>query len=204
MFFLMSGGAASGKTTIARSLQSQVENLICRDADMKPVTDGASRCHNLEQWIQEALVAQAEGNDFLLTSHSPLGELLMCPSAPELSSIVACVIDCGDQVRLARLRARGLDPRWMPNQHTFNWASWHRLHAFDPQWEPNAALHDNPFSENFRRWQNWKQGDPRWQVEVIDTTHMGVEETLQATQSWVARARLETPVLTAAARWWEI
>ena len=76
MFFLVSGGAASGKTTLVRRLPDRVAGLVCHDADEMPAADSGMRWQQLEQWVQQALAAQARGADFLLTGQSPLGELL--------------------------------------------------------------------------------------------------------------------------------
>jgi hypothetical protein len=76
MFFLVSGAAASGKSTVAKNLSSRLEDLICHDYDERSVTDQYTRRGQLEEWVQLALGHQQEGGDFLLTSHSPFGELL--------------------------------------------------------------------------------------------------------------------------------
>jgi hypothetical protein len=64
----------------------------------------------LEEWVQLALSHQQEGRDLLLTSHSPLGELLACPSAIRLAGISACLLDCSDQVRIQRMRTAAFTP----------------------------------------------------------------------------------------------
>jgi hypothetical protein len=133
LFFLISGGAASGKTTAARLLPGYLQHVACHDADELPAADGYTRCAKLEIWVRRALDVQQQGTDFLLTAHSPLGELLACPSAPQLAEIAACLLDCADLTRVERIRTRGIDPRWPPNQDTLSWAAWHRMHAHDPQ-----------------------------------------------------------------------
>lgn len=203
MFFLMSGAAASGKTTLARALAGQVAGLECHDADAIPATTGQERWQNLEQWVQRALRAQRQGADFLLTSHSPLGELLTCPSAPQLAAIAACLLDCDDLIRIARMRARGIDPRWPPVQDSFNWASWHRLHAADPQWEARVIGQWCPFPHHLARWSAWTQGDPRWRVTRMDTSSLTAGETVQVVRDWIRTARTEPGLLGASTRWWE-
>src|SRR5262245_17891502 len=99
MFFLVSGGAASGKTPAARLLPGSLEQVVWPGADEIPALDARARCANLETWVRHALEAQQRGLDFLLTAHSPLGELLACPAAPELAGIAACLLDCADPVR---------------------------------------------------------------------------------------------------------
>lgn len=116
MFLLVSGAAASGKSTVAKNLSSLLENLVCHDADERIVTNEYIRCQQLEEWVQLALNYQQESRDFLLTSHSPLGELLACPSARKLAGISACLLDCSDPIRIQRMRKRGFDPRWRPRR----------------------------------------------------------------------------------------
>jgi hypothetical protein len=203
MFFLISGGAASGKTTAARLLPEYLEQVVCHDADEIPAVDGPTRCANLETWVRRALEAQQRGLDFLLTAHSPLGELLACPSAPELAGIAACLLDCADPVRIDRIRARGVDPRWPPGQHTLSWASWHRMHARDPQWEPQVIEENGPPSHHYHRWRGWTSDDPRWQVLVLDTTEWTEQQTIDALIDWAKLARTKPALLSPTTRWWE-
>lgn len=204
MFFLISGAAASGKTTVARAFAGRRVDLRSHDADEIPASTGEERWYGLEQWVQQALAAQAQGADFLLTSHSPLGELLTCPSAPQLESIVASLLDCDDLERLARIQARGIDPRWPPNQHTFNWASWHRLHAANPQWEPQVIRQFCPFPQHLARWSAWTDYDPRWHVERIGTTGLSVGDTIRAVETWLDLCCTRPSPLAAATCWWDV
>jgi hypothetical protein len=202
MFFLVSGGAASGKTTLAQLLPAQVADVVCHDADEMPAANTRMRWQHLEQWVQQALDAQARGTDFLLTSHSPLGELLACPSAPQLIGIDACLLDCADPVRIERIRARGSDPRWPPTQHTLNWASWHRMHAHDPQWEPQVITQACPFPHHLDRWRAWTRDDPRWRVLRVDTTTLTVADTERYVRNWIVATRTRPAVLAPSTNWW--
>jgi hypothetical protein len=203
MFFLISGSAASGKTTFAQLLPDHLEKVVCHDADEKPAADAYTRCANLELWVCQALEAQQQGQDFLLTGHSPLGELLACPSAPQLNGIAACLLDCADHVRIARMRARGIDPRWPPTQDTLGWASWHRMHARESQWEPRVIEGNGPATHRYDRWRGWAQDDPRWQIFILDTTLLTVKQTLEPLLGWVQRERARSSLLSPATRWWE-
>jgi len=202
MFFLVSGAMASGKSTVVKGLPSQLENIICHDYDEKNVVDEYTRCQQLEDWIQLALTYQQKGQDFLLTSHSPLGELLACPSARKLAGISACLLNCSDPTRIQRIRKRGLDPKWPPNQHTLNWASWHRMHAWDPRWEQHVIVGNGPAEHSYTSWTDWKQADERWQVTVIDTTNANIEQTLGMVSAWVASEKKKKPLLTSEMQWW--
>lgn len=203
MFFLVSGAAASGKSTAARGLAGRIENLDVHDADEKRAVDEFSRCQQLEEWVRLALQSQPAGRDFLLTSQSPLGELLACPSAPRLNGISACLLDCGDRVRIARMRQRGIDPRWPPGQDVVSWAAWHRLHAWDPQWEQRVIVGNGPPEHAYTRWTSWEQADARWQVCVLDTTDADNEQLLQRVEAWINTQREKAQPLTPPAKWWQ-
>ncbi len=202
MFLLVSGAAASGKSALVKLLRTRLPDVECHDGDEKATPDEYTRCTNLEEWVQQALQVQRQERDFLVASHSPLGELLACPSAPQLAGIAACLLDCSDPVRVARMRARGIDPRWPPDQDTLNWAAWHRMHAWDPQWEPHVIWHNGPAAHRYDRWGRWQQGDPRWQVEMLDTTKFTVEQAADALVEWIDRARALPSPLGNEMRWW--
>jgi hypothetical protein len=202
MFFLVSGSAASGKTTVARNIAARVERLESHDLDEKIAVDEYTRCQQLEEWVRLALVGQLSGSDFLLTSHSPLGELLACPSAPRLNGIAACLLDCRDTVRITRMRQRGIDPRWPPSQDILSWAAWHRMHAWDPQWEQAVITGNGPPDHIYERWKHWQQTDERWRVAVIDTSDATIEQVLDEVAAWVKAERGKTPLLTPETKWW--
>lgn len=203
MFLLVSGAAAAGKSTVAKNLSLRLENLICHDADERKARDEDTRCQQLEEWVQLALNYQEEGQDFLLTSHSPLGELLACPSTRKLAGISACLLDCSDPIRIQRMRKRGFDPRWPPTQDVLNWASWHRMHAWDPQWEQHVIIENGPPEHSYACWSHWKQTDERWQVSVLDTTNADIERMLDRVVVWVKTEKEKALLLTAETKWWE-
>jgi hypothetical protein len=203
MFFLVSGGAASGKSTYARRLPEHLERVECHDLDEWVAEDSDTRCVQLERWVQLALTAQGRGDDFLLTSHSPLGELLACPSALLLNGIAACLLDCADAVRLARMHARGIDPRWPPTPATFNWVAWHRRHARDPRWLPHVVDKNGPPTHRYDRWRDWTSDDPRWRVFVLDTSELTVQQTLPILIEWIQVTRFKPALLSPATKWWD-
>lgn len=203
MFFLVSGAAAAGKSTLLRNISRQIRDLACHDHDEKRVVDQHTRCQRLEEWIRGALTLQQQGHDFLLVSHSPLGELLACPSAPKLVGISACLLDCRDIVRITRMRTRGIDPRWLPSQHTLNWAAWHRMHAWDPQWEQHVIVGNGPADHAYARWIHWEQHDKRWQVNVIDTTDIDAGQVLNLVMAWIKAEREKSPRLAPDTKWWK-
>ncbi|MEM7115355.1 MAG: hypothetical protein AAF614_23135 [Chloroflexota bacterium] len=203
MFFLVSGAAASGKSTLAKNLSAYSEALVCHDADERVMKDADTRCQQLEEWVQLALRHQHDGCDFLLTTHSPLGELLACPSAIKLSGIAACLLDCRDTIRIQRMRDRGFDPEWPPSQHVLNWASWHRMHAWEPRWEQNVITESGTTEHDHSRWTAWQQADERWDVNVIDTTAIDAEGVASAVAAWVKVQKEKLTLLTSDSKWWE-
>ena len=40
-----------------------------------------------------------------------------------------------------------------------------------------------------RYWADWRQGDPRWRVEVIDTTPLTVAQVAGRVAGWIAREK---------------
>lgn len=167
MLFLLFGSSAAGKTAALDELRGRVACLAVHDFDeigVPPGADAAWRQRANEQWLRRALTYQAEGTDLLLAGQTPLAELLAAPSAPRLEAISACLIDCDDDTRVARLQARG--PEWLAGtggtlENYVNWAAWLRDHAADPT----------------RR------------IHVVDTSELPVEEVGTKLIEWIAAER---------------
>ena len=87
------------------------------------------------------------------------------------------------------MRSQGFDPKWPPTQDVLNWASWHRMHAWDPQWEQEVIVGNGPPEHTYGRWMNWKQTDKRWQVNVINTTDEDIEQILGTVATWITSER---------------
>jgi hypothetical protein len=196
MLFLLFGSSAAGKTVALDALRGQVADLAIHDFDEIVVPAGADtawRHQANEEWLQRALEYQAEGTDMLLAGQTPLGEVLAAPSASRLEAISACLIDCDDGTRTARIEARG--PEWFARtggklQDYLNWAAWMRTHAADPSWRIDVIRHAASESEmRWSRWTDWEAGDPRWRVRVIDTSAMPVEEVVADLVEWINEER---------------
>jgi len=109
-----------------------------------------------------ALDYRAQGIDLLLAGQTPPGEFLESPSAPLLDAISACLLDCDDETRVTRLRARG--PEWFTRsagelQAYVNWAEWLRSHARERH------------------------------VRVIDTSALSAEQVADELAAWIAAER---------------
>ncbi len=116
MFLLVSGSAGAGKSHSMQYLRHWYPAVSIRDLDEYGVpADKAGRQERLEKWVQEALRLQNIGESLILVGQSPFGELLACPSTPQLNCVGGCLLDCHDHVRIRRERWIGWtadDSRW--------------------------------------------------------------------------------------------
>ena len=193
MLFLLFGSSAAGKTFALHALRDRVPGLAIHDFDEIGVPPGADtvwRHRANEKWVRRALDYEAEGTDVLLAGQTPFGELLATPSASRLEAISACLIDCDDDTRVARLRARGTE--WFAKtagdlQDYLDWAEWMRRHARDPTWRPDVIR--RKATEREMRWSEWTVDDPRWRVRVLDTSRLTVEQVATELADWIAEER---------------
>jgi hypothetical protein len=201
MLFVLSGAGGSGKKTVGRLVAPRVERLVVHNQNDLVPTTRQERMAQLEHWIEHALRYEAEGRDVLLLCQSPLGEVLVSPRAPELEGIAACLLDVHDHERAERLAARN-DTRWPFGMDTLCWAAFPRMHAIDPRFE-QRVLHE-PVVEHYdwSRWQSWRRGDPRWRIEIIDTTAQPIEGTVASVIDWIGRTRERGAPLSRAVGWW--
>jgi hypothetical protein len=202
MLFLVFGSSAAGKSSALAALRGRLPDLALHDFDEIGVPAGADtawRHRANEQWLRRALDYQARGIDLLLAGQTPLGEILAAPSATRLEAISACLLDCDDETRLARLEARGED--WLARtggelRDFLGWAAWMRGHAADPTWLPHVIRHEATDAElQWSRWSDWRAGDPRWRVHVVDTSTRPVAAVAGELADWIEgeRARVRPP-----------
>jgi hypothetical protein len=192
VFFLLFGSSGSGKTFVLDHLPAIGGLAVHRfdELGVPPHPDRAWRHAATEEWIRRALSCQEAGTDMLLEGQVPYGELLAAPSAPRLESVSACLLDCSDAVRLARLEARGTD--WLDRaggslDDYVAWAAWLRGHARDPQHRPEVIT-ARAGHLAFGRWSALPAGDPRWRVSVIDTDRP-IEQVVGDVVDWICAER---------------
>jgi len=196
MLYLISGASASGKKTIGPRVAAELDGLKYHNGNERMSNNRAEGLKIHASWIGDALRLEREGVDLLLASQSPLGVVLAVPQAIEVSAIATCLLDCHDYVRVPRMLARGIDPRWPLGMDTLCWAVFHRMHARNPQWE-QRVLKDSALADyEWERWTGWNAEDPRWDVPVFDNTTESVDETVDAVSSWIERIRREGAPLT--------
>ncbi|GGN20190.1 hypothetical protein [Streptomyces fuscichromogenes] len=142
MLLKLTGSSGAGKTTLAFAVTDRPDGVVVHGFDEVGVPDPPIpprwRNRMTGVWVHRALECQARGTDLLLSGNSPLGEVL---AAPSLNGIAACLIDVADHDWRDRLAARD-GGRW---DHTATdafcgWAAWHRRHARDPRFRPEAII----------------------------------------------------------------
>ena len=189
MLYLVTGASGSGKTACLDILRQRNPQVVCYDFDDVGVPanpDKVWRHRTTEYWLQRAIQNQAEGLDTCINGNIVLGEVLACPSAPEITHLSVCLLDCADVVRIDRLRARRSDGA---NMEMLCWAAWQRMHAVDPQWYQNTIRDDGAPEMQWERWENWQRGDPRWETYVLDTTTLTIEEVAESILRWMNQAK---------------
>jgi hypothetical protein len=194
VLFLVFGASAAGKTIALDALRGRLADLAIHDFDEVGVPSDADkrwRQRSNEVWVDRALDYQAQGVDLLLAGQTPLGELLASRSAPLLEAISACLIDCYDATRNARLRTGDVAFRRSAGdlQDQLNWAEWLRRHAEDPAWRPEVIREGTSDELRWQRWSSWQRGDPRWRVRVVDTTSLPVGQVADLLAAWIDEER---------------
>lgn len=189
MLYLVTGASGSGKTACLDILREGNPQVVWYDFDDVGVPAGADkvwRQQTTEYWLQRAIQNQAAGRDTCINGNIILGEVLACPSAPEINRLAGCLLDCADVVRIDRLRARGSHGA---NMEMLCWAAWQRMHAIDPQWYQDTIRDGGAPEMLWERWENWQRGDPRWQTFVLDTTTLTIAEVAEAILRWMKQAK---------------
>jgi hypothetical protein len=192
MLLNVTGSCCAGKSTLIWQVAELLwqDDVVVADFDEVGVPDDAGsdwRHVSNEHWMRRALDLEGEGRHLLLSSQTPLGELLATPSAVELEGIGNCLVDVADEDRLRRLRER--DPgKWSEAtlEAFVRWGGWHRRHAQDPQHAPEVIQRPSSVPMAWERWAHWDADDPRWATAVIDTTARQVDDAAVELAEWVS------------------
>jgi hypothetical protein len=190
MLFLVFGASAAGKTTAVDALRGTVERLSVHDFDevgVPPRPTVAWRYEANELWLQRAIDAGRRRIDLLVAGQTPPGEMLAAPSAPAVR-IRACLLDCDDATRLARLRERG--GAWLQaaggtlDDH-IAWGRWMREHAADRFQRLDVIRHDESL-----QWAQLESAEASacWPVPVVDAARPADDVAAELT-AWLIRER---------------
>ena len=152
--------------------------------------------------MAKAVEYDRAGKVMLYATQSPLGEILGAPLADQIGPIAACVLDCSDRVRVARVRARQPEGQAWSDQAQLNWAAFHRMHAADPSWCQEVLTKAALGSRAWSRWTGWREGDPRWRVDIVSTTELTVQEMVARMASWVEQHLRDPDSMPLRAQWW--
>lgn len=191
MLFFITGASGSGKSSCLPGLRERFPEMAWYEFDsggVPPDADTAWRQYTLEAWMRRAQEQAARGQDCGICGQVAYGEIIAAPSAPALDELAVCLLDCLDPiVRIDRLRARG----WGGDtQEMLNWAVWLRMHAADPQWQPDLIRAPGRAEYRWDRWEQWRRGDPRWSPWMLDTTMLTLAETVEALAWWILQKGL--------------
>ena len=208
MLFVIMGASGGGKSTALNGLVLKHPQVTWYDFDAVGVPLDAVkkwRHRTTERWLKMALEHQSHGQDMGLCGGAVFGELLACPSAPQIAGIAGCLLDCGDVVRMDRLRGRNARDHGI-SQDMLNWAAWYRMHAVDPQWRQDVIREDAEPSMQWDRWGQWQRGDARWKIWTFDTTHFVPDEVVKHLSDWATEQK---QVYTAGrhplqGQWWDV
>lgn len=206
MLLLVFGSSGSGKTTLLSELPD-LDGLTVCDSDEVGVpedADTAWRQRAAEGHVRRAVELTAAGQDLLLAGQSPLGEILATPSATRLDAIAALLVDCADAERLARLGVRDGDSWPAERLDAFlGWARWMRGHCADPGHAQHVLTDGGWDRMRWDRWTGWRAGDPRWNVERIDTTGRPLHESVGHLLKCVRQARSAPAEASISGHWWD-
>lgn len=193
VLFWVFGSSAAGKTALVAALQRRVRGLEVHNFDEIGVPSPATvqwRHRANELWLAQALAFGEAGMDLLVAGQTPIGELLASPSAVRVGALAACLLDCDDETRVARIEARG--PGWFDRaggtMHDYlAWGQWMRHHASDPTYRLDVIRTDGDGLE-WGRLERWRANDPGWRVRVVDTARP-IDSTRAEVGRWVADER---------------
>ena len=102
-----------------RELSGRRDDLSVFDFDdLRPPADATQSWwqRQIDDRVTWAVAEQARGKDTVLAGWLTVGEVLAAPSAARLEGVAACLLDCADDVRLARIERRAASGTW--RQHT--------------------------------------------------------------------------------------
>ncbi len=190
MLFIIGGASGSGKTSCLPGLRHALPEIDWHEFDERgvpaPPIPSDWRITTTESWLRIAIANQKANKDTAIIGGAVYGEVLACPSYPEIDAAAYCLLDCGDPVRIDRIRSRD-QGRDSASQEMLNWAAWLRMHASDPTWRPDVIQKRaaSAATMHFDRWQNWEKGDSRWRVADIDNSDLSIAETVDELVYWL-------------------
>lgn len=165
--FVMTGPSGAGKTTACRALMHSLPECVVLESDILYGSLDMSGDDGLERywdaWLRLAMNIHQAGRPVLLCGTVVPSLIESLPSRSYLAGTYYAALTCEDVALERRLRAR---PAWRGCDDAF------------------IAEH-----VRFNQWFRLKADTAQPPIELIDTTHVTVEESAHAVRRWV-RARL--------------
>lgn len=197
MLFFITGASGSGKSASMRSLKKLLpdfqildfDSIVSVSPDFADWREKGWRHRATEYWLQQALLNQAQAINTILCGSTVMGEVLACPSAPQIDKIAFCLLDCYDVLLIDRILSRKYGTE-VAGMETLCWAAWLRMHAVDPQWRQDVIKDNGELNMEWSRWDSWQRGDPRWQMWRLDTTELSLDEVAHELVVWIERERV--------------
>ena len=181
MFFIL-GASGSGKSAVSKILDLPQYTLIDFDNIGVPANaDTPWRQSATEKWLSTILNNYDETLTCLF-GQMVLGEILACPSASKISQINICFLDCNDQMRIQRLKNCSHSTM---DQNLLNWASWLRIHHFNPQWEQQVIIEHHDTQLDFSVWDQETSWLNLATIYFCDTSHMAIPAVASEISRWV-------------------
>jgi hypothetical protein len=164
--FVITGASCTGKTTVGLNLPPLLPECVALESDIlwrdefsKPDNDYRDY-RNL--WLRMAKNISQSGRPVVLIGTSAPGQFEECNEARYFSAIKYLAFVCEEQELERRLRSR-------------------------PQWRKSGTTEVIQCALSFNRWLIANAGGNA-QLELVDTTHVSLDETINASVDWVHRS----------------
>jgi hypothetical protein len=190
MLFFITGASGSGKSAIIPYLRDLLPDCAVYDFDYHPIQHEIGGLATIEQrqqiaeaWIRDALADRSRPT--VVCGLGVMGEVLACPSAPEVDHIAFCLLDCEDVERLDRVRRRGDVEN--ASMDMLCWSAWLRVHHVDPQFRQDVINTGKLPQMQWERWTHWERGHPHWRCHYLDGTHQALADVGEKVADWIRR-----------------
>jgi hypothetical protein len=171
--FVLTGASGAGKSTVCLRLPSHLPECVVLESDIlwRPEFDDPDSDYHAYRnlWLRVAKNISQSGRPVVLCGSAVPAQFEGCPERRYLGALHTLALVCDDAELARRLRGR---PGWRGSSDEGTMA---RMLAFNQWLVANGSSAERPMA-------------------LLDTTHLGIEETTRRTAAW-ARALLTDPPL---------
>jgi hypothetical protein len=188
MIFFVTGASGAGKSALIPGLRQWLPDFVIEDFDHHPIQDeiGVMATPEQRQQVAEAWLQTALGHQprhMVICGLGVMGEVLACPSAPQIDHLAFCLLDCEDVERLDRLRRRG--DGQSADMDILCWSAWLRVHHVDPQFRQDVINTGKNPQMVWERWSGWGRHHPHWRCRYMDTTGLTPRQVSAGVVDWI-------------------